>query len=147
MAIIAADPASKVAQTFTDGSDAEKAILVYGYIPLLADGSPAHVYKFEGGVLVEGAPLNVWTNGVWYTGQQEILAPYWKSGEIHIPPDSLLALPTVDAPGEVVQAYATYKGVPQATTIKEAYAAGPAGGISPMTWLLIAAGAFLLLRR
>lgn len=137
--LVAVDPQTRSAYTFTEAVGFTDALLKFGVVPILPDGSPLQVNSFEGGYLVGGAPLNVWFENVWYEGQQDILAPYWQSGEIVQPDGALLSMPIVEAPGEVLAAYANYKGAPEAQTLQEAQVTG-AGTFSP--FLLGAIGLF-----
>lgn len=142
--ITALDPVSRVARSFAD-PDVFVSALAHGFIPILSDNSPAKVHSFEGGYLVQGAPLNVWFRGAWYEGQQEILAPFWESGQIDRPPAGALELPVVQAPPDVLASYANYKGVPQAKTLTEAYQG--TGGLSSLLsspLVLLAAGGLAL---
>ena len=116
------------------------------FTPLRDDGEPAQVNLFEGGVLVEGAPLNVWLLDVWYDGQKAILDPFYRSGEILVPPEYLLALPEVETPPDVLAEYAASKGVPDARSLTEAYQTGSSGSILSNPWVLGAIGVgFLML--
>lgn len=106
--LIAADPASKVAYTITDMETAGKA-LDLGYILLRDDGVPGKVQAFEGGVLLDGAPLNVYLFDRWYAGQAELLMPFWESGEIPLPDASLRALMVEQMPEAEREKYEAYK--------------------------------------
>lgn len=106
--IAAADPASKVAYTFTDVGKLHDAIKSYGYIPLRQDGSQYVVQEFEGGYLLDGAPINVYIDGEWFQGQQEALASYWAAGTVPKPPNSILGLPVVPMPTDVAANQAAY---------------------------------------
>ncbi len=130
--IAAADPASKVAYQFTDVDTLAVAIRDLGYIPLAPDGSPLLVQQFEGGYLLQGAPINVWMGKGWYSGQRELLEPYWQAGTIPTPPASITGAQVVAMPADVAADYAAYK----------AQDAGLFGGIS--TPMLLAAGAVAL---
>lgn len=144
--ITAQDPASKVAYTFSNPENFTEA-LTKGWIPILPDGSPAKTYSFEGGYLVQGAPLNAWFNGVWYEGQPDILKPFWDSGQIVKPPDAFFLLPVVPAPAEVVAGYAAFKGAPASvTTLLDAYqqASSGIGALLKNPTVLVGAGALLL---
>jgi len=107
--INAINPISKVTEVFTDVGQLDTAIN-NGYIPIHADGSPYKVQSFEGGHLLDGAPLNVWFGFGWYQGQQQELLPYWQSGQIPTPPNTVLGITTVPMPAAVQanwQAYMT----------------------------------------
>jgi len=105
--IAAADPASKVAAMFTTPEDFGAA-LAKGYIPVRQDGTAYVTQTFEGGVLLDGAPLNVYFRGLWYPEQRELLAPHWGK-DIPKPADSIINLPlTTDA--EAQQALVDYHG-------------------------------------
>jgi len=97
------------------------------FTPLREDGSPAAVYLFEGGVLIDGAPGNAWIDDVWYTGQRDILEPFYQSGEIIRPPEWIWNLPDVDPSAEILATYAAFKGTPEAQTLTEAYQTGGQG--------------------
>lgn len=145
--LVMADPQSKVTSVWSDGATASIAIRDRGFIPLLDDGTQATVNLFEGGYLVQGAPMNAWINGVWYTGQKEIVAPFIQSGQVPQPPQSVWNLPVVDPPPDVLQNYASAKGVPDATSLVDAYQrGGPVGGagLDWTTLALIGAGAVFL---
>jgi hypothetical protein len=140
-----ADPKSKVTSVWSDGVRASIAIRDEGYIPILDDGTPATVNLFEGGYLVQGAPMNAWIQGVWYTGQKEIVAPFIQSGQVPQPPQAIWNLPVVDPPADVLQQYAGAKGVPDATSLLDAYQRGGAiGGTDWTTLAMIGAGALIL---
>jgi hypothetical protein len=144
--LVLADPKSHVTTSVSDEVQATQMMVNYGAIPILPNGRAAQVQSFEGGYLVQGAPLNVWLKGVWLTGQKEILTPFWQNGTIPTPALDQLNMPIVDAAPEVLQAYANYKGVPDAKSLTEAYQTG--GGVS--TPVLLAGAAilgFLFLRK
>lgn len=144
--ITALDPASKVAYTFSNAANLTEA-LTKGWIPILPDGSPAKTYSFEGGYLVDGAPLNAWFEGVWYEGQPEILKPFWDSGQIQKPPDAFFLLPVVPAPPEVVANYAAFKGAPVTVqSLLEAHQQASSGisGLLSNPVVLVGAGLLLL---
>jgi hypothetical protein len=108
-AIAAADPASKVAYTFSDPGKLHDAIKEYGFIPLMTSGQPFVVQEFEGGYLLGGAPINVHMQGVWYEGQRDLLEPYYAAGTIPRPPADVLNAPTAPMPQNVSEAYQAYK--------------------------------------
>ena len=140
--LVMADPASKVSQVFPDMKQAEIAIGTYGFIPLLSDGTAATVNEFEGAHLVQGAPINAWVGGYWYTGQKEIVSSLVQAGQVPQPPPEIWNLPVVDPPADVLANYAAAKGVPQAQSLIEAYTTGQpisAGGVSWETLGLIGA--------
>ena len=90
--ISAADPASKIAYTFTDTGSLHTAIKTYGFIPLRKDGSPfvtVYLEEYDGYVL-DGAPINVWMQGYWFEGQREAMEPYWTSGKVQRPAANIL---------------------------------------------------------
>lgn len=97
----AADPATKVVFPFTDVGQLNDAIKLHGYIPIRSNGTPYQVQVFEGGYLLDGLPLNVLIDGVWYDGQQQALQPYWQSGTIPTPPPQMLGIGTITAPPAV----------------------------------------------
>jgi hypothetical protein len=147
--LVMAEPKSKVTSIWNDGVRASIAIRDEGYIPILDDGRPATVNLFEGGYLVQGAPLNAWIDGYWYTGQKAIIAPFIQSGQVPQPPQAIWNLPEVEPPPDVLQNYATAKGVPGATSLTDAYQrggpiSGGAGGMDWTTLAMIGAGAVLL---
>jgi hypothetical protein len=107
--ITAADPASKATYVFTNAGQLHDAIKERGYIPVRADLQPYIVQEFEGGYLLDGAPLNVYIDGQWFTGQRELLEPYWKAGTIPTPPQSVLDVGMVEMPEEVRETYETFK--------------------------------------
>jgi hypothetical protein len=130
--IQAADPASKTIYTFTDVGALHNAIKEYHYIPLRADGSPFEVQYLQeyDGYLLDGAPLNVWMDGVWLEGQKEALASYWNSGQVRQPPANILQAGAVPMPPEVAERTAA------------ARAAATGGGLFGMdTGTLLALGA------
>lgn len=149
MSLLALDPKTRKSYSFIDSGEFIDA-MKSGFVPMNEDGNQAAVVEFEGGYLVDGAPLNVWTKGVWYEGQAEILTPFWDNGSIPVPPDALMGLPIVVMPDKVLQDYAAYKGVPEAQTALEAYKSGGSGFdlqsilSSPMTLAAVAVGAVLL---
>ncbi len=135
MTVNAADPASKTIYTFTDVTALHNAIKMYGYIPVHADGTPFNTQYLQeyDGYLLDGAPLNVWLNGVWLEGQQEALTPLWNSGQVPRPPANLMSAGAVPMPPEV-----------QARTAA-AQQAAHAGGLFGMdTGTLVAVGAGVL---
>lgn len=76
-----------------------------GNPPRRTDGTFFTLNRFQGGWLMDGAPLNVWTGPGWYTGQKEALTPYWTTGEIPTPPADVLNKPVVgDVPDSPVLA-------------------------------------------
>lgn len=107
--VAAADPASKVSYVFNDTAQLSNAIENYHFIPIREDGTPFKLQKFEGGYLLDGAPINVWMGEGWFEGQQELLRPLWASGEIPSPPSNVIAIPAVPMPAETAQAYQAYK--------------------------------------
>lgn len=104
----ARDPASHTIQTFADQGQFDVAVTNYRYTPVRQDGSDFMMQKFEGGTLLDGAPLNVWFDGVWFEGQQELLQPHW-GRDVPQPPASIIALPIVPMPGAVAAGYRAYK--------------------------------------
>lgn len=133
-AVQAADPASKTIYTFTDVGALHNAIKMYGYIPVHADGSPfktQYLQEYDGYV-IDGAPLNVWIDGVWLEGQREAMEPLWSSGQVPRPPANILNAGAVPMPPEVQQRTAAYQ-------------AAHAGGLFGMdTGTLVAVGAGVL---
>jgi len=109
--IQAADPASKTIYTFTDTGALHNAIKLYGYIPVHPDGTPfSTVYLKEyDGYILDGAPINVWIDGVWLEGQKEALQPYWNSGQIPLPPANLSNAGSVPMPAEVKERTEAYR--------------------------------------
>lgn len=126
----AADPASKTIYTFTDTGALHNAIKVYGYIPVHADGTPMDtVYLKEyDGYILDGAPINVWIDGVWLEGQKEAMEAYWTSGQVRRPPADILNAGAIPMPAEV-----------KAQT--EAYQRTQAGFLGMDTGTLLAIGA------
>lgn len=109
----AMDPASKVVSTFTNGQQLANAIQQLGYVPIRANGSAYNVQIFEGGYLLDGAPINVVMGGYWFTGQQQALLPYWQNGTVPTPTAAILALPTQGMPADIAaatQAYVSSQG-------------------------------------
>lgn len=104
----AADPASKVIYQFTDVGSLANAIQNYQFIPVRSDGSPFKVQEFEGGYLLDGAPLNVWFGLGWYTGQQALLQPLWANGTIPTPPQAQLTAQVVAMPTGLATQTAAY---------------------------------------
>lgn len=107
--ITAADPASKATYVFTDAGQMHNAIKNRGYIPIRPDGTPFIVQEFEGGYLLDGAPMNVYTDEQWFEGQRELLEPYWTSGTIPTPSREVLDRGSVVMPEEVTENYETFK--------------------------------------
>lgn len=147
--LVALDTKTNIPYSFDDeGKFLES--LKFGLVALNQAGRPGVLREFEGGMLLDGAPLNVWTKGVWYEGQADILTPYWNDGSIPMPPEIVMTLPVVAMPDKVLQDYAAYKGVPGAQTALEAYNSGGAGFdlqsilSSPMTLVAVGVGAVLL---
>jgi hypothetical protein len=130
--VAAADPASKVSYVFDNTGQLSTAIEDYHFIPIREDGSPFKVQKFEGGYLLDGAPINVWMGEGWFSGQQELLRPLWASGEIPTPPANVVAIPAVPMPTEVQQAYETYKAGASSVS-------GILGSIPTPVWIGLAA--------
>ncbi len=81
----------------------------YNYVPLRADGTPFAVNKVAGGFVIDGAPLNVWIDGVWYIGQKELLAPMWAAGTVPTPSAAILAGVPVPMPPAVAANWAAYQ--------------------------------------
>ena len=107
----AADPASKTIYTFTDTGALHNAIKLYGYIPVHPDGTPmqtVYLQEYDGYVL-DGAPVNVWIDGVWLEGQKEALANYWNSGQVMRPPADIANAGAVPMPAEVAERTAAYQ--------------------------------------
>ena len=132
--IKAADPASKVIYLLFSVEEAGQAFDL-GYILVREDGSQALVQRFEGGHLMDGAPLNVYFSGVWYQGQKELLEPEWAAGRIPRPPEALVQLPVEGMPDPVREQYEGYKA---------AEAAGV--GFNWQTVALVAGAGFVLWR-
>jgi hypothetical protein len=85
------------------------AIKAKGYIPIRPDNQPYIVQEFEGGYLLDGAPLNVYIEGRWFDGQQALLEPYWNSGQVPTPTRETLAIGAVTLPPEVAENYEVFK--------------------------------------
>lgn len=145
MSLTVIDPKSRTPLTVASIDQFNYYVVSGGYVPIHADNTAMQVNSFEGGYLVDGAPLNVWLSGYWYDGQQDILASFWNSGQIPKPPAQLLALPSIPAPADVVANYAAQKGVPGATTLVQAFQQGSSigAGISPV--MLIGGAVVLML--
>lgn len=79
-----------------------------GYAPVRPDGSLYIVTDFQGGFLLDGAPLNTWIDGVWFDGQREALTSYWQSGAIPMPPANVMNLPVVPMPEDVAGNHDVY---------------------------------------
>jgi len=107
--VAAADPASKTAYVFTDVGQLNDAIKAYGFIPLGPDGAQLRVQEFEGGYLLNGAPINVWMGQGWFAGQKEALQPFWASGQVPPPPADVIAAPVYEMPPDVAANYNAYK--------------------------------------
>lgn len=105
--INAINPTTKTVETFTAVGQLDDAINA-GYQPIRANGTPFQVQSFEGGHLLDGAPLNVWFGLGWYAGQQQELQPYWNNGQIPIPPQAQLAATTVPMPAAVYANWQNY---------------------------------------
>ena len=99
-------------------------LLKQGMIPLRPDGSEFIVDDFQGGFLLDGAPLNVWTERVWYEGQRPLLTSYWESGRIVQPPAEVLLFPEIPMPEDV----------------RDNYVGSQSGGIGLLTLLGLAVG-------
>lgn len=104
----AKDPASGVVYPFTDGNQLATAIQNQGFIPIRSDGSSYKVQVFEGGYLLDGAPINAVMGGYWFTGQQQALLPYWQAGTVPTPSAAILNLPTQAMPAQLATQTATY---------------------------------------
>ena len=128
--ISAMDPVTKVVTTFTDVGQLHGAIQQFNFIPLHADGTPYKVQFFEGGYLLDGAPINVWMGLGWYAGQQEALQPYWQSGQIPIP-TTVLQQKVVPMPASVAANFQSYQASQQ--------------NLLGLPWYLWAAGAAVYL--
>lgn len=122
--------------TVSKSSDAHNAIKDYGGIPLRPDGSPYVVTPFAGGYLLDGAPMNVLIEGVWYDGQKELLQPEWASGRIPTPSAAVLAVGAQPMPPEVAANYQTWLN-----------AQGTILGMSPLTLLGVGFLAYKLIKR
>lgn len=107
--VAAADPASKVAYQFVEVGLLANAIKEFGFIPLRVDGAPFRVQEFEGGYLLDGAPINVWMGQGWFEGQRELLEPHWRNGTVPVPPDEALLSGEVEMPADVAASYAGFK--------------------------------------
>lgn len=131
--IPAMDPVTKIVSTFTDVGQLHGAIQQFNYIPLHPNGTPYKVQAFEGGYLLDGAPINVWMGLGWYSGQMEALQPYWQSGQIPTP-TAVLNQQVVPMPADVAANFAQYQAHQQ--------------NIFGLPWYLWAAGigAYLYLR-
>lgn len=130
--IVAADPASRVNTQFFNMESLANAMTNYGFIPIRPDGTPYVVQQFEGGLIFDGAPLNVYFDEVWYQGQQELVGPHWGK-DVPVPPPSIQALPVVPMPDTVTAQYQAYKA--------------SNAGISTPVLLGVAAIGYLLLRK
>jgi hypothetical protein len=106
--ISAVEPNSKVAYVFTDVGQLHVAIQ-NGWIPIHPDGTPFKVQSFEGGYLLDGAPINVWMGLGWYSGQIEALQPYWANGQVPTPPASISGAPVVPMPADVAANFQAYQ--------------------------------------
>lgn len=109
--IAAADPSSKTPRVFMNPTDLTIALEQLKFIPLRPDGTPFIVNFLvdEGGYLLDGAPLNVWFDGAWYEGQQEVGRKYWGSNGVPLPSQSILSLPVVPMPQAVAETYQAFK--------------------------------------
>jgi hypothetical protein len=109
--VTAADPASKATRAFTNVVDFTYAMEKLKYIPLRPDGTPfiVHFIADEGGYLMDGAPLNVWFDGVWYEGQKEVAQKYWGSNGVPTPAQTILGLPVVAMPAPIAETYHAFK--------------------------------------
>lgn len=129
-----ADPASKATYTFTTVPDVHNAIKNYGYIPIRSDNSQFLVQEFEGGYLLDGAPINIYINGHWGEGQKELLEPYWQNGSIPRPSADILNLPVEPLSPETQANYEAYQA-----------AQTPFGLGIPTQYLLIGGGLLAVL--
>jgi len=112
--ISALDPASHTAIVFTDTLSLSNAIDTHHVTPLRPTGEPFTLQRFEGGWLLDGAPINVYIDGYWYQGQQELLAPYWQQGTIPMPPQNVLAEAERPLPSSVAWQYFADVAKPEA---------------------------------
>jgi len=131
--IQAADPASKVAYTFTDVGALHAAIATYSYIPLRADGTPFEVQFLQeyGGYVLDGAPMNVWMDGVWLEGQREAMEPYWSSGQVKRPPEAILNAGVQAMPADIAARTKAYQA---------AQTGGGLFGLDISTWVTVGVG-------
>jgi len=136
--VAAADPASKTAYSFTDQDSLDHAIRDYGYIPLRADGTPMKVQSLEGGLLLDGAPLNVLLGSGWYQGQMELLQPLWANGTVPRPPAAVLGVEVLPMPPAIAAQTAAYVQTVGKST-------GPLG-LSWPAWLGLAAAGYFFFR-
>jgi hypothetical protein len=134
--IAAADPVSKVAYVFTDIGQLHDAIKTRGYIPVRPDNTAYRVQEFEGGYLLDGAPLNVYIQDRWFDGQTELLQPYWESGAIPQPPLDVLNRQTIEMPEEDATRWAEYQESQNVLGLP-----------TPLLLGIAAVGALLFLRR
>jgi hypothetical protein len=96
------------------------------------DGTAYVTQTFEGGVLLDGAPLNVYFRGAWYPEQRELLAAHWGK-DIPNPPESIKNLPlTTDS--EALRTVADYQQWKSQV--------GTIAGI-PTQWVILGAAGFL----
>lgn len=122
MSVNAADPASKVIYVFVETAELDAAIKDRQFIPVRADGSQMLTQEFQGGIIIDGAPINVWMGDGWFQGQKEVLQPYWDDGSVPLPPAELLNLPVGPMPTDVAlgyQAYLESQGEPTPAWLEE----------------------------
>lgn len=125
--ISAADPASHVVQTFPTVEALGEAIFKKGFVPVRPDGTVYITQSFEGGLLLDGAPLNVYYRNGWYPEQREMLQDHW-GRDVPTPPQNIISLPLItdeEAQKSLAQ-YHYWKENEQ----------GRVAGI-PITWLLV----------
>jgi hypothetical protein len=109
----AVDPNSKTTYTFTDVGALHNAIKLYNYIPVHTDGTPFKTQYLQevDGYVLDGAPINVWMEGVWLTGQKDILQKYWAAGSVPQPPANVMNAGEVPMPAQVQAQTAAYQAM------------------------------------
>jgi hypothetical protein len=92
-------------------TDLTYAIEKLNFIPIRPDGAPfiVNFLTDEGGYLLDGAPMNVWFDGVWYEGQKEVGNKYWGKNGVPMPSSQILSLPVVPMPGDIAETYQAFK--------------------------------------
>jgi hypothetical protein len=139
--VAAADPASKVPRIFNDQASLTYAMEKLRFVPLRPDGTPfiVNFLTDEGGYLFDGAPLNVWFDGVWYEGQKEVGQKYWGNNGVPTPSSQVMNIPVVPMPADIAATYQAFKEGQGAGALLSNPWVLLAGGIG-LVWLLSGGG-------
>lgn len=125
----AINPEDKKVYTFSVTGDLNNAIDVFKYTPIRPDGTPYVTQSAHGGWLLDGAPLNVYIEGVWFDGQKELLTPDWNSGTVPRPSAAILAVGSAPMPADVAANYQNYL-----TSLNSIPTAVWVGGAALLAW-------------